>query len=64
MAGRSVPTPGVDHGYENAAVGEVGMRIRQGHGSVAHILRADAMGQIYDNRMRINRKNDPRIMPT
>ena len=53
--GRSVGAhAGVYHCYENAAVGKVGMRIRQGHGSVAHILRADAVGQIDDGRIRIN----------
>ena len=35
------------------------MRIGQGYRAVAHVLWADAVGQIDDGRMRVNRKNDP-----
>ena len=58
--GRSVGAhPGVDDGDENAAVREVGASIGQGYRAVAHVLRGDAVGQVDDGRIRINRKNDP-----
>ena len=49
----------VDNGNKNGAVGEVAVRVSQDHRAVAYVLRADAVGQIDDGGMRVDRKNDP-----